>query len=762
MIADDPQRKEKLSRLIALIGGIVALVGAFLLCVIAFAGWSANFASLTQERQLIENQIDQQIARILSEQTSIALWDPAVVATSPDTFDDGFVEREFGIFFSDTYGHDEVFVFAPDGRPTFAFVNGERRSLDVATARRSEISAIVDHALGDGGERLKERPSALFEDIRNAYANIENAGEYSRWSGHLMNVDSQPAFVGGLTILPPTDRSLLNGPPSVLVSINYVRGSFIDGVGEVLLLPDLRLVDSPPGDSRLGTLPLVTDDGVMSGYLAWTTRRPGQMLLTTILPLGALVVVLAGLLSAFMFQRLRRAHDELSTREADAWRQARSDALSGLPNRTHFIEELGRRLETTSSSQSVLVAYIDIDRFKVINDTMGHEAGDHLVRQVSERLTEFLPGSDFVARFGGDEFAVLRSTRDDKDGDKLSDVLKRAFADPFQISVHKTQVTASIGVASAPRDGTTIEQLMRNADIALYESKNNGRDRATVFVPRMAQRISERRAIELELRDALENDRLALAYQPIVSSESSEVDGVEALLRWTRDDGSSVSPADFIPIAEEVGMMPSLGAWVIDRALEDARRWPDLKVSVNLSPAQFNNVDLSHQIHDASQAWGIHPSRVVFEITEGVLLDASAQTRSTLGAIREMGFEIALDDFGTGFSSLQYLSEYEFDKIKIDRSFVQGISKSRRSLTIAQAVVSIGRGLGMNVVAEGVENQADAAVVQLLGCTQFQGFHLYRPLAADRIDVIVKALGPVSHLPARQAAAFDPRRAKAS
>jgi diguanylate cyclase (GGDEF)-like protein len=508
----------------------------------------------------------------------------------------------------------------------------------------------------------------------------------------------------------------------------------------------------------------VGDDGIPIGYLTWTTRRPGQVLLTIILPLVAFGVLAAGMLSNAMFRRLRHASGKLAEREAQARHEAKHDALSGLPNRVHMVERIdgflkGRMLATHDNR--AVAAYLDIDRFKDINDTLGHHAGDQLIKLVAERLKNCLRQNDFLARFGGDEFVILCSPAGPDASSALAERVAEAFAAPFPVNGQNIRVTASVGIALAPDNGLTADDLMRHADIALYEAKDRGRDRAVLFSDEMARQVERRRAIELDLRTAIESDMLCLHYQPIISSHSSEIVGLEALLRWRHPIHGEMSPADFIPIAENAGLLPSLGEWVLSHAMEDSKRWPHLEISVNLSPVQFRHVDLEATLRRLIVEHDVEPNRFVLEITEGVLLEATEHTNAILDALRSIGFKMALDDFGTGYSSLAYLCNFKFDKIKIDRSFVGRVSRIDISRTIIQSVVSIGRGLGMDIVAEGVETEFEAVMMTKLGCSELQGYYFSTPLAADEMSELLHTYQPRRLAPTLVAVEVAPPRGAA-
>jgi diguanylate cyclase (GGDEF)-like protein len=460
-------------------------------------------------------------------------------------------------------------------------------------------------------------------------------------------------------------------------------------------------------------------------------------LLTVILPLVAFGVVAAGLLANMMLRRLRLAYEELALRESKARHEAKHDALSGLPNRVHMTDKLDDFLQAYGSKRApgrAVAAYVDIDRFKDINDTLGHEAGDRLIKAVAQRLQACLRPNDFLARFGGDEFAILTTPAGPKAASAIAGRVANVFASPFQIGDQNIRVTASVGLATAPEDGSTTDELMRHADIALYEAKNRGRDRAVLFSIEMAENVERRRSIELDLRAALENGKLRLNYQPIISCATGATVGMEALLRWRHPVHGEMEPTTFIPIAENSGLLPALGQWILDQAMEDAKKWPGLEIAVNLSPVQFRHVDLCALLDKLVEKHRVDPRRFVLEITENVLLEATTHTRSILSNIRSMGFKTALDDFGTRYSSLAYLCNFRFDKIKIDRSFVSKLSEDETSKTIVQSVIKLGRALNMDIVAEGVESEVEAVMMRSFGCTELQGFYFSKAIPVDEMS----------------------------
>jgi len=751
-----------LRRLTRIIRAAITFFGLLLLAVIAFAGWSANKTASDIERTLVENALNQSIAAVLNGQKSVAWWDEAVINTADGALNLDFADAEFGIYLTETYGHNEVFVLDGRDRPIYAYVDGTRAKPESFEAKRAVLGPVVAEARNGvstvSGMRAR---SDEFGRAQTSYKILSRAVKSAKWAGHIISVDGRPAVVAAITIIPNVDLSLLESPPKLLVSVSYINEEFISKIARTLLLPDLNLTLEPVLGAGVLSEPFIGDEGRQAGYLSWTTRRPGQILLTIILPLVACGVFATGLLSNHMFRRLKRASDELTQREARARHSAKHDALSGLPNRQHMVEVVDARLgrpDFSEGSERAIAAYVDIDRFKDINDTLGHEAGDKLIKAVSKRLTARLRADDFLARFGGDEFAIFCVATDPDADTRLAERIARAMDDPFTIDGQIIRVTASVGIARAPEHGRSADELMRHADIALYEAKNRGRDRAMTFSAEMASQVETRRAIEVDLRTAIEREELKLHYQPVVSCRTGAIVGAEALLRWRHPIRGEISPATFIPIAETSGLMPALGTWMLERAIKDASLWPDLEIAVNLSPVQFRQADLQSILHRLTTENNVAPSRIVLEITEGVLLEATDHTKSVLQALQDMGFRTALDDFGTGYSSLAYLCNFKFDKIKIDRSFVTNVSNALTSRTIVQSVVSLGRGLGMQIVAEGVETEYEAVMMSHFGCTELQGYFFSKPLSATRLSALIEKFEPRHMAPLSELSPLEPQQ----
>jgi diguanylate cyclase (GGDEF)-like protein len=412
------------------------------------------------------------------------------------------------------------------------------------------------------------------------------------------------------------------------------------------------------------------------------------------------------------------------------------DALTELPNRVLLNERLEQALTRVKRGEVVAVHLLDLDHFKNVNDTLGHPAGDKLLNLVSDRLRALVRETDTIARMGGDEFAVLQvDLAQPADATVLALRIIEAVSEPYDIDGHQVVIGTSVGIALGPTDGLTPDQLLRNADLALYRAKDDGRGTYHFFEPEMDAQMQVRRLLESDLRKALPAGEFELHYQPVIDLRSSQISTFEALIRWRHPEKGLIAPGAFIPVAEEIGFIVPLGEWVIRQACATAARWPgQVRVSVNLSSLQFRSAGLVETIVDALAASGLPAERLELEITETILLHDSEATLSTLFQLRALGVRIAMDDFGTGYSSLSYLQSFPFDKIKIDRSFVKDIAEGVGSLNIVRAVTAMATGLGMTTTAEGVETSEQLEAVRTEGCTEIQGYLFSRPVPASEVE----------------------------
>ena len=437
----------------------------------------------------------------------------------------------------------------------------------------------------------------------------------------------------------------------------------------------------------------------------------------------------------------RRAEEDRLLAQKQIAHMARHDMLTGLPNRLFFRECFDQALEKALGSAKIAVLCLDLDGFKLVNDTFGHPAGDALLRQVSTRLGRVVAETDTAARLGGDEFAVIRRLA--TDGEAPSILAQRiidALSEPYTIDTASLVVGASVGIAVAPDDGTTADELIKAADVALYSAKAAGRGTYRQFEPEMGAQLQAHQQMKLALRRALDRRELELYYQPLVSLRSKKVSGCEALVRWRNAERGMVAPENFIPIAEETGLIVPIGEWVLKEACREAAAWPaSVSIAVNLSPIQFRDKKLVKAVAAAIAASGIDPARLQLEITESVLLDESDHNLELLQELRNLGVKIAMDDFGTGYSSLGYLRSFPFDKIKVDRAFIRDLPSGKESLAILKAVAGLGHSLGITTTVEGVETEGQLETVNAEGFDEAQGYLFAQPLPASEITLLIAA-----------------------
>jgi diguanylate cyclase (GGDEF)-like protein/PAS domain S-box-containing protein len=421
---------------------------------------------------------------------------------------------------------------------------------------------------------------------------------------------------------------------------------------------------------------------------------------------------------------------------------AHHDSLTGLPNRNLLRQRLDETLShVRRSGEKLAVLFLGIDNFKGVNDSLGHEIGDKLLRGVARRLRSSLREEDALARLNSDEFAIIQTgIHRPEDAALLARRLLDAIGETFLLDGNSVVIGASVGIAMAPGDGDESERLLKNADMALSRAKNDTRGNFSFFETGMDAKAQARRKIENDLRAAIQDDQLRPYYQPLIDLKTGRITGCEALVRWPHPEHGMISPGEFIPVAEDTGLINALGAQILRRACNDAARWPDeVRVAVNLSPLQFRVGNLLSVVMDALKQSGLPPRRLELEITETLLLEKSNQVLATLHALRALGVRISMDDFGTGYSSLSYLRSFPFDKIKIDQSFVRDLGANRDAQAIVSSIINLGMGLGVTITAEGVETEEELACLRNEGCHEGQGFLFSRARPNDEIIQLLRA-----------------------
>jgi diguanylate cyclase (GGDEF)-like protein len=518
--------------------------------------------------------------------------------------------------------------------------------------------------------------------------------------------------------------------------------------GELLDLP-AAVIEHPPRYDRLfgaGASPIAPS--VDQNLAAGEEAVAGNGTLTVYerrMPSGTVIEIRSGKLPDGGFVQTFTDITKRCEAEAHVARLASEDPLTGLPNRRVLrtaLEQICARLlsDEVGERREFAVLFLDLDRFKFINDTLGHRIGDLLLQQVARRLRSSLRDIDVLARLGGDEFAILVPAFESLDFiDALADKLAGAVAKPYEIDGYQIRSGISIGIAVGPHDGMNADELLVAADLALYAVKSSGRNAHKFYQSTMTKDLANRRRIEIDLREAIEKNELTLAYQPIISLKSNAVVGFEALVRWQHPSRGVVQPSEFIAVAEDSGLILPLGHWVLAEACRQAALWPgDLKIAVNLSPVQFSDSHLLDKIKQVLADTGLAPQRLELEITERIFMDSEV-TLSMLRALKELGIRISMDDFGTGYSSLSYLRSFPFDKIKVDRAFVSDLDDGTEHIVIVQAVCHIASALGMTTTAEGVETAEQRQFLEMLGCDEAQGNLFSAPVPIEKVpDILTK------------------------
>jgi diguanylate cyclase (GGDEF)-like protein len=451
---------------------------------------------------------------------------------------------------------------------------------------------------------------------------------------------------------------------------------------------------------------------------------------------GSSLVCLA---SAAMLARQASRRGSLDTlvtsmveREAELNEAAVTDTVTGLKNRAAFSRALEQVLKECDRSE-IAVLFLDLDRFKEVNDTYGHKVGDELLKGVAQRLRDLLPVGATLARIGGDEFAAIVRTAGSKPLDDLAIAIVESIYEPFVIDCQLVHVGASVGIAKGVATSSSAEDLLRQADIAMYDAKFSKTDSFRIFDERMSKMVALRSSMRAELETAIANDELLLKFQPVVSTVDGSLASAEALLRWPNSSQGEISPGDLIPLAEESGQIMALGTWVLDKALDAIRVLGNVPVAVNVSPIQFRHHGFATLVGDRLLAAGISPKLLRIEITEGVLISHMDAAKSTIRQLRQLGVEVVLDDFGTGYSSLSYLQNLDLDGMKIDRSFMKDLGRRPLATQIMRSVIDLGHSLGLKVVAEGVENDWQARLLRMLQCDYLQGYYLGTPMPLSEL-----------------------------
>jgi diguanylate cyclase (GGDEF)-like protein len=523
-----------------------------------------------------------------------------------------------------------------------------------------------------------------------------------------------------------------------LVFARHLAPAKVAEMGDTYVIEGLRFM--PIDEESPNKVEIRNIHGKLLATLGWRSRLPGNLGYHQVKPLVYCALAMVGLFFLLLLVSGSNTLNRLKDDEAAARRLAMSDRLSGLLNRAGFFAALDGLVEEGRQRElHVLLLYLDLDGFKEVNDAYGHATGDQLIRGVAAGLKALVTADSVLARVGGDEFAVALLTFDaQQTAETLSDRILGFFDEPFVIGERVATIGTSIGIAISPRGSVAGEELVRRADMAMYRAKETGRGRADYYRPEMDAEREDRNRLEIDLRIAIERRELHVVYQPVMDAEGWGLIGVEALARWTRKGYGPVPPEVFIPIAESTGLIDQLGLFVLHRACDTLRHWPGLKLAVNVSPGQFRDPAFATHVGSVFRKTNTDPSRITLEMTEGYFIQNPDRARMAITMLRQLGVKIALDDFGAGFSSVGYLRQFGFDRMKIDKSLVNALDEGGRAIDLLQATVALARSLCIPVTAEGVESKDQAIQLRLTGCDELQGYFFGKPMPAEDIDAMYR------------------------
>ncbi|MBI1204924.1 MAG: EAL domain-containing protein [Rhodopseudomonas sp.] len=697
------------------IGVIVAVAIVCIVVAVLSSAQRADEFAIAHEKQLFSGALTEYGRRVLREVDSVATSEGAV-AHIRRKLDQPWVKQRAGAWLEGFFKHDYVLLFDERDEPIYTLSSRANANSDWLKRARPDVLDVLSYMRGATSE--------MRDALRLNPAGLTDGGAHPR-AAVFRRVAGQPAVLAGAAVASPDGlpASLDNGAP-ILMSVKFVDANVLADIASQLGLDHLREVDHEPIPQSDFVYQLNSPQGQTIARFAWTPKQPGAEIVHSVVPFIAVALAGFALLAAFVLRYMRRTATAIAAGESRLRHLALHDPLCGLPNRIYFGERLEAVIDNVhAQGSSAAVFYIDLDHFKDVNDTLGHPVGDELIRKVTLRLSHTLRSGDLVARLGGDEFAVISAIGGDVT--KMMALAQRLIATicaPYNIGGQNIVIGASIGIAAIDKSCAGAADIMRYADMALYRAKNEGRNRACIYDAAMDADLSSRKLLEADLREAIETDQLRLAYQPIVNKSGETVEGVEALCRWTHPTRGEISPMEFIAVAEHSGLIVELGAWVLKRALTEGKAWPNLTVAVNVSPLQFRRSDFAELVERTLAETDFDPARLELELTETVLLGNIDTAEAGMLRLKALGIRLALDDFGTGYSSLLYLRRFPFDKLKIDRSFVMSIEKAADAAAIVHAIVSLGRGLGMKVTAEGVETPDQHLFLRAAGVHYMQGY----------------------------------------
>ena len=720
-------------------GVLAALAGLVLLSVIAtfvtLLVAADNFARLSFDRERAQtlNALNLKLERVRGDLTSVTFWDEAVENTAV-RFDSAWVDENIGVWLHSFFRANRVFVVGPDRKPRYASAAGTTTPLSTYSVVEPSARPLLT--------RVQAKSSKFVPGVQKTTNDQRNLAQgYD--AGAFALVDGRVSLVVATPILPDFGHVKVNPDQyNLLVSVYYLDPFFLKSLSNSVQIGSLN-VTSPQAAIPAGeaVLPLRDSAGQPVAKLHWQTQRHLGELVERLTPYMAALLTALTLIGFLAFRYITRTGRDLY----ESRHEATHDALTGLANRRLLTSQLGAVLSTLPEKSSVAVLFIDLDRFKQVNDAWGHEAGDAVLKTTARRIATACPAG-LVARFGGDEFVLILPNSDTTAAADAAVALLASLRMPHDIDGSKVVLAGSVGIALGPDYGRSAEELLRRADLALIEAKSRGRDRAVTFDPGMDRDLHRRRRLETELRTAIDAGEIKVFYQPQICARTGKVRGAEALARWIPRQGPEVPAQLFVQVAEDSGLIVALGRQVLTAACTAAARWNGVRIAVNLSPAQLRSEDIVSDVSRALTESRLPADRLTLEITERLILDDSDRIRDILARIRALGVRLALDDFGVGYSGLVYLRRFKLDSLKIDKSLLDNLDANVDNLAVLASAIALGHALGLEVIGEGVETPHHADLLRHAGCDQLQGYLIGRPMPRADFDELVRSGGDLGQV----------------
>ncbi|PDT22279.1 putative bifunctional diguanylate cyclase/phosphodiesterase [Rhizobium hidalgonense] len=692
------------------------IIGCVLFGTLQWAAGQTDMVAEARQRDLVKLIVSKMQASVAHDQESATVWDDAVRKT--DARDLEWLRSNLGEWMQTYFGHDAAIVLSADHSPIYEFI------------------APSDNALTLGDLRLAYEPLADALQKRLAAGDAQGITDrvLSIGESDLAYVGRRPAIVSVKPIVSDTgDIEQPPGQQNLHVAVRFLDRSFVSEIGADYQFAEMKFSDDAPTDAEHSFVPLKSRAGAAIGYFTWRPFRPGANVMEATLPAVGLAAVAIFVAASLCGHAIWRRSTRLASNREELQHLASRDPLTGLSNRAHFSNELAARLGAASQNQSHCVLFIDLDRFKAVNDTFGHPTGDRVISLVGQRMNEIMPAA-LIGRIGGDEFTVFLEEADGEVATAVCQQIVQRLRQPFEIDGAHIVIGASVGAAVAAGRADPSE-LTRQADIALYHAKAAGRNTFAIFGGHMDELLRRRRKLEHDLRLALETrSQIEAFYQPVYSAEHKGLSSMEALARWKHPEEGFIAPDIFIPIAEEIGLIHELGAKVLEDACSVMADLPLISMAINASALELCSDGYPLRVLSRLAKWNIDPKRLEIEITESLAFGGEAHSDRNIAMLRNAGVRIAIDDFGTGYSSFSRVQNVMIDRIKIDKSFIDAVQGDSKPLI--EAMINMARAKGLKTTAEGVETDEQSDALVALGCDSLQGFLISRPLArAAMIDL---------------------------